>query len=237
MKYRMRRFLLFITFPVAALCGQALQTPRLATPQLGAVRLADSSIHRVYGVVGNFVLGDPLLTSAHSASFSSSSGLVAFSDRILLLDRNMATLATQPIEGNAITSVTAGANTAIAWISDKSVLWFWTGSAFASVAVQNLPSGMVLSVRRTGVQATLLYADKTATVSLETGNLIDCREVSDATLASVEKATGVNSPDLVIEQMNDLYVHVSSHSDNRTWVIRADGLGRAWELPAAKEAK
>lgn len=231
----MLRFLLTSVLAAVVLSGQP-SGPSLSTPKLGAVRMPDGSVRAVFGAPGSFVLGEPILRRSVAASFSDSGGLVAFADRLVLLDSQMAVIGQQPISHSAMVGITAGPETAVAWIADASTLLFWDGESFSSVEVQNLPSGKVWSLTRSGERAVLQFEDGQATVSLETGNLIDYRVVPDGPKASIAQAVGQNKADINVERMSDRYIHVSSRTDHRTWVLRGnDTQGRVWELPAAKE--
>ncbi len=218
------------------LCSQS--TPaRLSTPRLGFVRMQDGSVRAVSGGPANFVVGEPLLKNAVSASFSSSASIVAFTDRIAVFDATLTLIAEQPITDPALVGISGDADTAIAWIAKTSSAIYWTRSGFVSVELQNLPAGKVWSIRKTGHTAVLLFADQQATVSLDTGNLIDCYTIPGGTAAAIAQATGQKADDLTVEQMGDRYIHVFSRADWRTWVLRAPGSGDAWELPAAKDSQ
>jgi hypothetical protein len=227
----MSRTLSIICLAAAAHCCQAAKPTQVATPSLGLVHLQDGSVHEVLGVPGSFVLGPAVFHGTDSAAFSGTAGIIAFPDRLVLLDNTFAQVGQQAITGPAIVSVDGDADGAIAWLPRQKTLSFWTGNAFASVEPQGLPEGEVWSVRRTGLEAILLVGNQQATISLETGNLIDCHVVPETQREAIAKSTGQNATDLVIERMNAKYLHVSSRTGARTWVVTNES--RIWELPAA----
>jgi hypothetical protein len=171
-----------------------------------------------------------------AASFSDSAGIVAYADHLAILDSQMAVIARQPISHPALVGITAGPETAIAWFADTSTLLFPNGESFSSVECQNLPSGAVWSVTRSGRRAVLQFDDGQATVSLDTGNLIDYRATPGDAKESIARAVAQNKADISIERMSRRYLHVSSRTSKSTWVLQGDdSQDRVWELPAAKE--
>lgn len=216
----LRRGLIFGAL-VSALWGADV-SQHVETPTLGFVRLGDGTIRAVYGGPGSFVVGPAKLKGVVSASFSNAGGLVAYADRIDLVDAHLQFVDEQPTRGPALVSIGSDRNSGIAWVAADAALIFWTGSEFRLVHAGNLPSGRVKALARKGDTAVLTFGDQQATVSLADGNLIDCHPTPDA----------LN--DAVAERMNDEFVHLLPDRDDRTWV---EGRGHRWELPAARDSQ
>lgn len=233
MTSEMFRWPVLLAFSALALSTGSSLPLSLQTPRLGIVRMNGGAVRPVFGGAGSFVLGDVVLRGIQSASFSDAGGMVAYPDRIALLDATLTEIGAAPIRNPALVSISGDAMTAVAWVPKDSSLLYWTGTAFAVTVPQNLPDAPVIAVRRSGNQAMLLFKDQEATVSLETGNLLDCHGIVNELPQRVSDATGQKPSDLTIEQMSNGLIHILSRADARTWVMRAGAEGPAWELPAA----
>ena len=152
---------------------------QIATPSVGYVRYASDGVRGIYGLEGNYVVGDKVLASALAASFSDDGGLLFQAGSLVLVDAKLATVSTVEVgDSDIIVRVDGNLETAIAWLPASHVLVYWNGKSFMRTAVPEFSGeGTVTSVRKLdGNTASLLVSKPDSIivrywVSLKTGEL------------------------------------------------------------------
>lgn len=232
--------------PLFALALQA----QIKAPQMGAVRCADGSVRRVYGVPGAFVLGKPFAASATAVSFSEKAGIVATSSAVLLVDASGKVIGDWAMaDAGAAVGLEADPSSAVAWLPKSSSLLTWSGDSFQQTAVPDPPQGSVLSVRRDNTQAYLTVSDETRSVSeygisLSSGEIVSQHYLpgitgavlslnssllfADATGLALQTVAGTQSfpltgSGLAMERMGDGWVHVTAANSSKTWAVHISG--------------
>jgi hypothetical protein len=230
----MYRLLPILCCFAAALCAQP-GTSELSTPRFGSVRWTDGTVREVFGLPGNFVMGEARLRDADALATSNAAALVATHGRLVLFDGNFEPVAESALDGTAVLGVQDDSMSAVAWVPETKALIIWNGKTLQTIATAGVPEDKIRSVSRNGLNAVLRSDSLTITVSLVTGNLVDCRADSNSFTASLSKLTLLRSEDFSFEQMNDAWVHAWSGS--RHWAVRVNGEPGMFELPAPRGAK
>ncbi|MFL6450390.1 MAG: hypothetical protein ACJ746_22320 [Bryobacteraceae bacterium] len=167
-------------FPIClGLIASAVANSQIATPSVGYVRYANDGVRGIYGLEGNYVVGDKVLALALSASFSDDGGLLFQSGSLALVDSSLTTIATLGVsDSDAVIRIDRGLETAIAWLPASHALVHWNGKSFAKTTVSALPAeATVTSVRKLDRNtASLLVSKPDSTIvrcvmSLQTGDL------------------------------------------------------------------
>src|SRR5260221_14688765 len=60
---------------------------QIATPQIGFMQDGGNALRPVYGIAGNFVLGDSSAADVQAASFSGSFGMLKTASTLIVIDR------------------------------------------------------------------------------------------------------------------------------------------------------
>lgn len=190
--------LLFPSFPVL-LAIASLLSGQVNTPAVGYVRYPDSSVHTVYGLQGNYVVGENFLDSVEAASFSDAGALLSKSGSLLLLQSTLATVSSIEIPQPAsVVHLDRDLTTAIAWLPSSHTLIHWNGKSFLTIAGPDLPVGSrVTSVRKLGEsEASLLAVRPDSTifryvVSLETGAFVSSAPLAGASVFAFEDSARI----------------------------------------------
>jgi hypothetical protein len=172
---------------------------QIATPSVGYVRYANDGVRGIYGLEGNYVVGDRVLASAVAASFSDDGGLLFQSGTLALVDSKLTTLSTIDVgDSEAIVRIDGKLETAIAWLPASGALVHWDGTSFARTTVHELSGeGTVVSVRKLDRNtASLLVAKSDSTIardviSLRTGDLKSLMPAPAASAAVFEDGTHI----------------------------------------------
>src|SRR5258708_20300314 len=77
----MKAFLIALSIAPVALWSQ------IATPQIGFIQDSGNALRPVYGIAGNFVLGDSAVANVEAASFSGSFGTLKTASTLIVTDR------------------------------------------------------------------------------------------------------------------------------------------------------
>jgi len=213
----MKRLLLFIAV------SSAWAQPALAPPQLGFIADSAHSLHPVYGVAGNFVLGSAAATGVTSDAFSGSIGLLKTDSAVIAFDRQGNTLgsASAPA-GPALFGFAGKGEAALAYIPGSGEIVRFTGGHFTPRTVTlDVPS--VVSVAFPNIRQASLIVQRD-------GGLWQLRvELSDGHVDSQTALTGLTAP--VLELPSEALVS----SDSQGIVVtRPDGsqIHIAGRLPA-----
>jgi hypothetical protein len=106
----------------------------LTAPQAGLIRDTAHSLRPVYGIAGNFLLGDPVATGVVSATYSGLYGLIKTDSTVAVIDRagSIAASIAAP-EGTALFAFARIGDSALAYLSASDKLLVWDGRAFETV--------------------------------------------------------------------------------------------------------
>src|SRR4051794_1150696 len=101
-------------------------------PRVGVVRFADSSMHLVYGLAGNYLVDKTSLGSADVASFSDQSGIVSSGGTLTLLDQDLWPVASfESGEVRPVVNTEGDNSTAVAWLPATHRLVHWNGKSWS----------------------------------------------------------------------------------------------------------
>ena len=176
---RRHPYLSTLTLCALALCVTQTLPAQLSAPKAGVVRYSDGTVHAVYGLPANYIVGSQVLASADAVSFSDRGGIVAKNGRILLVDPSFHTLAEYDSgESSPLLNIDEDLTSAVAWLPTQRSLVYWTGSAFVAVAVNgSAVTGAVTSVWLANERTAKMIAANPdggvsqASVSLRSGEL------------------------------------------------------------------
>jgi hypothetical protein len=179
----------------------SLTAGQIQAPRIGFLHTSDGLVRSVAGLSASFVLGAPLPIVAVASSFSDTAGVVVRPNEVDVLNQQGAVVAKYP-EGtfNGVAGITAGVDTAIVWLpGSRTMLWF-DGKVFQVESLTSELPANVISVRRDGVQASMLMLDDSGalsqiTVSLKTGNLLTSDVLSDVIAPATYLGTAIISAD------------------------------------------
>jgi hypothetical protein len=245
--------------------GAALLSAQITPPRIGFARFSDKTLHPVYGVNSNFIVGDALLTSVSAASFSNQFGIVAIPGHIQVLRSNLTVIADYESTDSApVVGIEGDASTAVAWIPSRQTLLHWDGSALAPVKVLALDSP-VISVRlKNAKTAEFLLAQSgavaKASISLDNGTIVGFRTVPAAQSPAIEQSsytlwvhngvlrietangiiqeTPLFAVDVRLERISSDWVQIASRSSNQAWLLHLTTSAlQLYELPTAAATK
>ncbi len=131
----------------ATVCAQ----PALTPPQVGFVQDSGDSFRPVWGIAGNFLLGDATASGVVAAAFSGSFGILKTDTTLVVTDRLGQTIATQDApQGAALFAFSRRGSPELAYFPDTGLLLAWNNgsfqltyldwSAFPSAAVRAIAS-------------------------------------------------------------------------------------------------
>src|SRR5258708_38533019 len=87
----MKAFLIALSIAPVALWAQ------LATPQIGFIQDSGNALRPVYGIAGNFVLGNSAAAGLQAASFSGSFGMLKTASTLIVIDRQRQVVVSQHV--------------------------------------------------------------------------------------------------------------------------------------------
>jgi hypothetical protein len=213
------------------------------------VRCRDGAVYALYGLHANFLTGERAFSLVQAASFSDQGGLVASDGRLMLVGADGSVQSTYfEGEGSPVLNLDGAQSSAIAWLPRQGELLTWNGTQFIGTAVRNPAlGGLVDSVRMDNGNAAELLVIETdgsvdrVTVSLPDGMVTDVSIISGASGSAFEQqsfllfhdsnglevqaADGsmrtlpIAQSDLSFERVGNDWVHISSASAQRDWVL------------------
>jgi len=137
---------------LAALCLFAVSAwaqPAIAPPQAGFMQDAGGWFRPVYGLAGNFLLGEPLIPQGISAAFSGSFGLAKTDSELIVTDSLGETIATSNVpEGSALFAFTVDGKPALVFFFSTNTLLRWDGLTLSRIPLDwtALAADAVLSI-------------------------------------------------------------------------------------------
>ncbi|MGA8029015.1 MAG: hypothetical protein WB992_17890 [Bryobacteraceae bacterium] len=251
---------------ILALCLAATLQAQINAPRVGIARYSGGQVRTIYGIEANFIVGEPLPTTAAAVSFSDFGGLISRGGHIQLIRRDGSLIADCDCgEAAPVLNIDGTLTTAIAWLPSRQALLHWNGKSFVLTQLTSAISEYVTSLRiQDPNSATLLLLTiggkiLEATVSLETGNLMSMNPLPeirgpallqhsfivfhDRAGLEIKAADGalrtLSFPigDLTIERMSSDWLHLSSATTRQDWALHLSNVSlHLSQLPALREA-
>ena len=141
----MKTIVVAFSLAAAIACAQ----PALTTPQIGFLQDGANSFRPVYGVAGNFLLGNPAASDVVSAAFSGSFGIVSTGSALTVSDQHGQVIATMDAPaGPAAFAFSREGTPALAYFPSANLLLQWNGGAFQMVSYDSkaFPASAVQSI-------------------------------------------------------------------------------------------
>jgi hypothetical protein len=236
---------------------------QLAAPQVGFIQDSGNALRPVYGLAGNFVLGDSIAANVEAASFSGSFGMLKTTSALVVIDRQGEVIASQDAPaGPALFAFSRNAAPALAYLSAVNVLLQWSGGAFNQVP---LAPANVLSIAAvdSGQAALILQRDDglwDVRILLSSGETISQTALLGVAGPALMLATGellygdatgivVRKPDgsekhidaqlpatFAFQQMGDDWIQVRDLATQQQYAVRlTDGKEQFYALPGVDQ--
>jgi hypothetical protein len=227
------------------------------------VRYSDGAVYSLYGLHANFLTGERAFSLVQAASFSDEGGLISTRGRIMLLGPDGSVQgAFMAGEQNPVLNMDGSVSSAIGWLPRSSELFTWTGGQPAMTPVNpGELGGQVVALRMVGTNAAELLLTETdssaasVTISLLDGSVTNVTALSgvsgpvfqqqsfllfhDWNGLEVQASNGstrtlpITPGDLQFERVGTDWVHISSPSAQRDWVLHLNATTlQLSELPA-----
>jgi hypothetical protein len=138
---------MLVTLSIAA--GVAWAQTALSPPQAGFMRDAADSMRPVYGIAGNFLLGDSVAAGVVAAAYSGSYGLVKTGSAVVVIDKAGLIIASSAApDGPALFAFARNGEPTLAYLPDANALLVWNAGAFEAVPFDpaTLVGSAVLSI-------------------------------------------------------------------------------------------
>ena len=132
----MKKLFALVWMAVALACAQ----PALAPPQTGFMLDGGGALRPVFGIAGNFVIGDAVATEIRFAAYSGTFGIVKTGSAVVVLDRQgqlVASVDAPP--GPALFAFSRGGDPALVYVSDANVLLRWRDGTFEAIPFASDP--------------------------------------------------------------------------------------------------
>ena len=135
------------TLSIAA--GLAWAQTTLTPPQAGFIQDSADSLRPVYGIAGNFLLGDAMVAGVVSAAYSGWYGLIKTGSALVVIDGTGSITATHDApEGPALFAFARNGEPALVYLPSANALLVWNAGSFevAPLDPATLGAGVVLSI-------------------------------------------------------------------------------------------
>lgn len=256
----MRKRLVCLSFAAALGWTQ----PVITSPQIGFVQDAANSLRPVYGISGNFLLGDSVAERVSSSAFSGSFGFVKTDSSLAVIDSQGKVLVRGDVPaGPALFAFSRVGAPAFVFLPDSGALLSWSAGGFETVPVHF--EGVAVSivaynsgeagfiVRRDGdlwllrvspdtggvISQTGLPGVRAPLLALPDGDLIcgDSASIVIRKLSGSEKHLEVLLPDaFAFQQMGEGWVQLRDLSSGRQVAIRVtENREEIYGIPEGKE--
>jgi hypothetical protein len=237
---------------------------QIATPQIGFIQDSGNALRPVYGIAGNFVLGDSAATDVQAASFSVSFGMLKTASTLIVIDRQGQVVASQDAPaGPALFAFSRNGAPALAYLPDANILLHWSDGVFQQVPLD--PPTNVLSIASidAGQAALILQRDDglwDVRVLLSTGETISQTALLGVTAPALMLATGeliygdangivVRKPDgaekhidaqlpltFAFQQIGDGWIQVRDLATQQQYAVRlTEGKEQFYALPGVDQ--
>jgi hypothetical protein len=237
---------------------------QLAAPQVGFIQDGGNALRPVYGLAGNFVLGDPVAADVEAASFSGSFGMLKTTTALVIVDRQGQVVASRDAPaGRALFAFSRIGAPALAYLPNANVLLQWIDGVLQQVPLDSPaivlsiaavdPGQAALILQRddglwdvrillfTGetISQTALLGVATPVLMLATGELL----YGDANGIVVRKPDGSEKhidaqlpPTFAFQQMGDGWIQVRDLTTQQQYAVRlTDGKEQFYALPGADQ--
>jgi hypothetical protein len=205
----------------------------LAPPQIGFIRDSTGSLRPVYGIAGNFVLGNSTLANVDDAAFSGTFGILKDPSTLTVVDRQGQVVGNQYAPaGPALFAFSASGAPALVYLPDASVLLQWSNGVFQQVPF--VPSTTVVSIASVGAgQAALILQGDDGLwdlrLRLSTGEVLSQTALVGTTATAFMFATG----DLIYGDANGIVVRKPDGSEKHIdaqlpATFRFQQMGEGW---------
>jgi hypothetical protein len=200
---------LLITLAMTPVALWAQITP----PQVGFIQDSGNTLRPVYGLAGNFVLGDSAAANVEAVSFSGSFGMLKTASTLIIIDRQGQVIASQDAAaGPALFAFSITGAPALAYLPDAGVLLQWSDGVFQQVPF--VPSAKTLSIASVdaGQAAFILQSDDglwDVRIQLSSGEVLSQTALVGMTPPAFMLATG----DLLYRDANGIVVRKPDGSE------------------------
>ena len=219
----------FFATLAAALAG-------LAPPQIGFAQDSVNSLRPVYGVAGNFVLGDAAADGVVAAAFSGLYGLLKTDSSVLATDRLGQVLASFDAEaGPALFAFSSNGAPAFVYLSESGTLLQWRNGAFARVFLDSAAlAGPVAAIAAPDLDHAEFFVQRESDlwdvrISLDNGQ-VDSQSVLagiTAPLLALPSRDFVysDSSGLILRRADASEIHIAAHLPER---FSLQQMGEEW---------
>jgi hypothetical protein len=171
---------------------------QLTMPQVGFIQDVGNSLRPVYGLAGNFVLGDSVAANVEAASFSGSFGLLKTTSALVIVDRQGQVVASQDAPGGpALFAFSRNGTPALACLPAANALLQWSEGVFQQVPLdpQTFASTNILSIAAADRDRAALILQRDdglwdVRILLATGEVISQTALLGMTAPALMLATG-----------------------------------------------
>ncbi len=191
---------------------------QIATPQIGFMQDGGNALRPVYGIAGNFVLGDSAAADVQASSFSGSFGMLKTRSTLIVIDRQGQVVASQDAPaGPALFAFSRTGAPALAYLPDANVLLQWSDGVFQQVPF--VFSTTVLSIASVDAEqaAFILLRDDglwDVRILLSTGEMISQTLLLGITAPALMLATGEviygDANGIVVRKPNGVEKHIDA---------------------------
>jgi hypothetical protein len=182
--------------PLIAICfaitASVAAHGQVVAPSVGYVRYANGDVRPIYGLPGNYIVGDSVLTSADAVGFSDAGGVLSTGGTLVLMDSKLARVATADVhESSVLLRIDRSIETAVAWLPESQVVLHWNGKSLSAVSVSSIVGGdTVTSVRKLDPNtASFVVSKPDRTMALYRLSLLTGELKSSIPLAATCKST------------------------------------------------
>ena len=208
----MKAFLIALSIAPVALWAQ------LATPQIGFIQDSGNALRPVYGIAGNFVLGDSAAAGVQAASFSGSFGMLKTRSTLIVIDRQGQVVASQDAPaGPALFAFSRTGAPALAYLPDANVLLQWLDGVFQQVPLDSPTNVLSIASIDAGQAAFILQRDDglwDVRILLSTGEMISQTLLLGITAPALMLATGEviygDANGIVVRKPNGVEKHIDT---------------------------
>ncbi len=209
---------------ISIAAGMASAQTSLTSPQVGFMHDAADSVRPVYGLAGNFLVGDALAGGVVSAAFSGSYALLKTGTAVIVMGRSggIVSISDAP-DGPAQFAFTRNGDPALTYLQKTSALLIWKAGAFeaATFDLAAWGAGAVLCIGMPDAEHAALLVQRDGDlwdvrISIATGEM----DSQTALLGVVPPVQMLPTGDLVFANADGIVVR------------KADGSERSIEAPA-----
>jgi hypothetical protein len=244
--------------------AQVAMWAQLAAPQIGFIQDSGNALRPVYGLAGNFVLGDSLAANVEAVSFSGSFGMLKTTSALAVVDRQGQVITSQDAPaGPALFAFSRNAAPALAYLPNVNVLLQWIDGVFRQVPLAPPAPVLSIAVVDTGQAALILQRDDGLwdfRILLSTGETISQTALQgvaapvlmlatgellygDANGIVVRKTDGSEkhidaqlTPTFAFQQMGDGWIQVRDLATQQQYAVRlTEGKEQFYALPGADQ--